>query len=58
MIYPHCLRRMRQIILVLAGENLRVPAGMEPYLFFFFIGDLAVLTLRILSVDVGDDWTL
>lgn len=30
---------------------------MEPYL-FFSIGDLAVLTPRILSADAGDDWTL
>lgn len=30
---------------------------MEPSL-FFSIGDLAVLILRILSADAGDDWTL
>lgn len=57
MIYSHRLRCMCQIILVLAGGILGVPAGMEPYL-FFSIGDLAVLILRILLADAGDDWTL
>lgn len=57
MIYPHCLRRMRHIKVVLADQNLRVSAGIQPYR-LFSIGDLAVSILRVLSADEGDDCTL
>lgn len=55
LIYPHCLRRMRQIELVTAGRALRSPTGGKS---FSLVGDLIVLILSILSDDEGDDWTL